>query len=442
MVAALLVLFLEAQAPQLMWKVDTKSPSYGSGSVADIDGDGKLEIVLGTYYGDEHIYALNAEDGSVLWKLKSDGGPFDASIAIVDLDGDSKPEILTGDSSTGKFFCIGGDGKEKWSFKLPNSTDSPPAVGDLNGDGTLEIVVGSMAKANGNGDVTVYDNKTREIVWQKEVEGHVQSAPCLVDLDGDEILDVIVTTWRGSNAVHAFSGKDGKRLWEFETMGEGDTDKDHFGMYHGVSASQLEKDGELRIAFATCSTVSGTLYVVNAKGELVWKKIIGEYLFAPTTMIDVDGDGAKEVIVSSERNTYVFTANGDQLWKAEYGSQRGPAVADIDGDGDLDLVMGARGSKIVALDGPTGKTVWIYDAKIAGHVYEGFGNGPLIADFDGDGTLDLFIVGGKGTVDPDECGSYSPSKDNYGRAIALRLGKGTGTCTTFRGNLRRTGTRE
>lgn len=117
MIVALLVLSTTVQTPQLMWKVETKSPSYGSGSVADIDGDGKLEIVFGTYFGDEHIYAINAEDGSVLWKLKSDGGPFDASIAIVDLDGDSKPEILTGDSSTGKFFCIGGDGKEKWSFR-------------------------------------------------------------------------------------------------------------------------------------------------------------------------------------------------------------------------------------------------------------------------------------------------------------------------------------
>ncbi len=430
MIALLLILALQAEP---IWAVDTKSPSYGSGALGDIDGDGKLEVVFGTYYNDEHLYAVNAEDGSILWKYKSDRGPFDASVAIVDLDGDKRPEILSADSSSGRLFCLDGKGKLTWALKLPNSTDSPPAVADLDGDGVLEIVVGSMWKRNGNGDVTVYRADTQKKVWGTEVKGCVQSAPCLVDLNGDKTLDVIVASWRGSNAVHAFNGKDGEALWTFETMDEEDDPKRHMGMYHGVSAGKV--DGKWRIAFATCSSARGTVFVVDADGALVWKKMLGEYFFAPTTMADLDGDGALDIVACGS-NTYAFTADGKQIWKAKgTSSARGPAVADLDGDGDLDLIFGAKGRRVVALEGSSGRELWSVGTTIKDHPYEGLDTGPLVADFNGDGTLEVFVVGGKGTSD-------KTKEKNYGRAFAIPAGKGKQTWETFRGNLRRTGTRK
>jgi outer membrane protein assembly factor BamB len=420
--------------PQLLWKLDTKSPSYGSGAIGDLDGDGKPEIVFGTYYNDEHLYCVSAATGKVLWKKKSDRGPLDASVAIIDLDGDGKPEVLAADSSTGRLFCLDAKGGEKWVIQLPNSTDSPPAVADLDGDGKLEIVVGSMWRRGGSGDVTVYRADTQKVVWTRSVKGCVQSEPCLVDLDGDKTLDVIVTSWRGDNAVHAFSGKDGKDLWTYETMGDDDSPKEHMGLYHGVSAGVLKKGGDLRIAFGTCSSKNGTLFVLDAKGALAWKKVLREYLFAPTTIADLDGDGEGEIIAVGSK-THVFTADGVERWTADVGGARGPAIADVDGDGDLDLVMGTRGRKAVALDGPTGKTLWSFDSTCGEHKYEELDSAPLIADFDGDGGLDVFFVGGKGTSDDSK-------GENYGRAYALKLGKGKGSWTTFRGNLRRTGTAE
>lgn len=401
-----------------IWTLDTKSPSYGSGAVADVDGDGKPEIVFGTYYNDEHLYCVNAEDGSAAWKHKSDGGPLDASVAIADLDGDGAPEILAADSSSGRMFCLGGDGAVQWTLKLPNSTDSPPAVADLDGDGKLEIVVGSMWKANGKGDVTVYRADTREKVWGVELEGCVQSAACLVDLDADKVLDVVVATWRGTNAVHALSGRDGSALWTFETDLEGD---ESMGLYHGASAAFV--GGQWRIAFGTCSSKRGTLYVVDGGGNLQWKEELGEYLFAPTTMADLDGDGTPEVVAMGT-NTYAYTLEGKRLWKARVGGARGAAFA------GGRLILGARGRRVVALDGKTGEEAWSVDAKIGDHVYEEVDFAPLV--FSMDGAQHVFVVGGKGTSDETKA-------ENYGRAMLIEV-EGTGEWTTFQGNSKRTGT--
>jgi outer membrane protein assembly factor BamB len=109
-------------------------------------------------------------------------------------------------------------------------------------------------------------------------------------------------------------------------------------------------------------------------------------------------------------------------------------VADLDGDGDLDLVVGAKGCKVTALEGSTGKPIWSHDAATKGHALEQADFAPLVGDFDGDGTLDVFMVSGKGTSD-------ATRRENFGRAFVLRVGKGVGTWDTFRGSLKRDGCR-
>ncbi|GMU38666.1 MAG: hypothetical protein AMXMBFR22_28570 [Phycisphaerae bacterium] len=425
-------------APQeslrMMWSVDLKAPSFGSAAAGDLNGDGKPEIVFGTYFNDGHVYALNGADGRVLWKHRSDGGPFDASILILDVDRDGKPEVLCADSAYGTLYCLNAKGEVVWKYKGQSGTDSPPAAADLDGDGEMEIVYGTMKAGDRDGFVNCLSARTGKGIWSVAVPGHIQSEPGLVEVNGDGVLDVLVTNWMGDNRLRALSGKDGKELWRFDT---GDW------IYHGISAADFDADQRPEIIVADRK---GTVWMLRATtGERIWEtRLEGEaegMVFAPTTLVDADRDGIPEIVVCGT-NLHLLDSKGKVRWRNSYGYRsiaRGVAVADVDGDGVPDLIFG-EGTTLRAVRADTGGEVFAYDLKTKNDPYEGIDHAPLILDVDGDGQLDIFVVVGRGLSGNDEATSMNR---NYGRAVALRTASGRADArnawTTFRGNNRRTG---
>ncbi len=100
----------------------------------------------------------------------------------------------------------------------------------------------------------------------------------------------------------------------------------------------------------------------------------------------------------------------------------------FDGDGKPEIVFGTRLHVVRAEDG---KELWSEELRVGEGIYEG-GGAPLILDLDGDGHLDIFLVMGRGLSD-------DTRPPIYGRAIALRAGKGN-QWLTFRGGPQRIGT--
>ena len=411
-----------AQTPQIRWWHDLNAPSFGSAAAADLDGDGRLEIAFGTYFNDEHLYVLNGEDGSLLWKYDT-GGCNDASPVIADVDLDGVQEVVLAASSACRVFCFNGaDGTVEWSFSTgSNCLDSPPAVADLDQDEKPEIVLGAW-----HGYVYCLNGENGSLCWKASLgtNSYIQSGPNVLDLDGDGALDVVVAQWMGDQRVYALKGTDGSVLWS------SDLPQDH--MYHGGSFGDIDEDGKPEIVIGCYDS---RLYVLNGEnGRPAWQYKAPFYIGAPTSIADLDHDTHLDIVFFSYTKVYALSHTGTLLWSRSPGggSFRGAALADTNGDNVLDVVYGADDGFLRALSGDDGHPIWAIDLETHyGKTFD-IDHAPLVADFDKDGVLDVFIVGGHGT-------SGAPQQ-NHGRAYMLSMNGATGPgWPMFRHDIRHSG---
>jgi outer membrane protein assembly factor BamB len=416
--SAILVLCMlqaRSQFPQIKWWFDTHDASFGQSAAGDIDRDGKPEIVFGCYRNDSSVYALNGEDGSLLWKYNTHPagaeGCNDVAPVLYDIDGDDSLEVIVPSSCNPKTFCFRGlNGKVQWQTPTAGS-DSPPTVADIDGDGRPEILHGGF-----DGAVICINGENGSVAWKKTVWSNswVQTAPTILDADNDGNLDFIVGTWAfggDTSKVYAYRTSDRSLIWSVPV---GDV------IYHGTAVSDLDDDGKPELAVGA---YDGKLYVLNAEdGSLVWDYQGDYYIGAPATVADLDNDGSCEVVFCDVYGVGALTSAGGLKWYYPipgFGNTfRGVAVAEINGDGIPDVAFGTNTGRVIVLSGDDGSVIWSLD--LAAHYGKAFeiDHAPVIADFDGDGTLDIFLVGGHA--------EYPAIQNNYGRGYMISAGTGNG----------------
>lgn len=400
----------------LNWWYNTNDASFGQSAAADIDGDGKLELVFGCYRNDSSIYALNAENGTLLWKYNAHGagaeGCNDVAPLIIDVDNDMQLDVIVPSSCNPKTFCFDGlTGEVKWQCNTKGS-DSPPTAADFDNDGKLEILHGEFG-----GYVICIDAESGEENWEIAVDENswIQTAPTIVDLDGNGQLDFVVGTWNfyGMDSVYAYRGDTHEVMWTFPI---------HDYMYHGTAVSDLDSDNKPELVIGS---YNDTLYCLNAEdGTLNWKYAgSGGYIGAPASIADIDNDGSCEVVFFSSYQVTALSAEGEFKWQYlidDYEQAfRGAALSDINNDLYPDVIFGTNGGKVYALNGNSGSKIWEID--LAAHYGDddfALDHAPLISDFDGDDSLDVFIVGGHA--------EYPEFENNFGRAYMFTAGKGNG----------------
>jgi outer membrane protein assembly factor BamB len=409
-----------AQTPDILWTFDTKDAAFGQTAAGDIDGDGKLELVFGCYRNDSSVYALNAEDGSLLWKYNTHPPGFegcnDVAALIADVDGDGTMEVIVPSSCNPTTFCFDGKtGAVKWTARTRGS-DSPPTIADIDNDGTLEILHGEFG-----GYVICLNAETGSIEWEIPVDTHswIQTAPTLLDVNSDGQMDFIVATWNrtegDTNTVRAYQCSDQSLLWSVPLADV---------VYHGTAVADLDHDGKPELCIGD---YSGTMSVLNAEdGSLAWAAPSagpGHYIGAPVSIADLDDDGWCELVYVSWYKVFAYSHDGQKLWEYSIANGRnafrGVALADVDGDALPDAVFGTSSGELTAVKGTNGISIWSVDlAADYGDDMFVLDHAPVIADFDNDGTLDVFIVGGHA--------EYPDIENNFGRAYALDIGKGEG----------------
>lgn len=391
--------------PRVLWSVPLKSNSFGGAAACDVNGDGRLDIAFSTYFGDSTVRVLNGADGSSLWTWHGQDECLDASCRFADVDGDGVLELIVPVSNSGKVLALNaGTGNPLWTCDLGRGecTDTPPWIGDADGDGRADVVVGTF-----KGNLHVIRGSDGAISRTLHVApGAVQSCPVVMDVDGDGFMDFIAANFRGDHRVHCVSGKDGHELWHMQAG-------DH--MYHGCSVGDLDGDGAMDLAIAS---YDGKVYAFHARdGALMWTATPGDrYFMSPTAIADVDGDDKPEVISASQKITVLRGSTGEIIWSEDADESRGVdsvtrgvSVADLDGDGSLDLAFLNSRGLFRAVRARDGSELCRFDAaKWLEKDVQSNSHGPTIADLDDDGQLDVFFVVGK-----------AEEKDRWGQAMCL-----------------------
>lgn len=359
------------------WPKNTGAPVNSSPVLGDLDGDGVLEIVVGS---DNHkVYAWKP-DGTIIpgWPVTT-GDSVRSSPALADIDGDGRLDVIVG-SFDNKVYAWNFNGSllPGWPVVTGSVVYSSPAVGDIDGDQLPEIVVGSF-------DNKVYAwNADGTLVrgWPKATGLFVYSSPALADIDQDGLLEVIVGT--DNNRVFAWNG-DGTDVEGWPTATE-----------HVVPSSpaigDIDNDGGLEIVVSSWDKV----FVWNSRGEQKagWPVTAGHQIPSSPALADLNNDGRLEIIIGcKDGKVYAWDAAGRPVpgWPTVTDAEisASPVVGDLNGDGVLEVVIGSKDSKVYVWDAE-GRLLPGWPKNTAGSV----SSSPAIGDLDQDGTFEL-VIGSK-----------------------------------------------
>ena len=423
---ALLPFTALAQDPSILWEFNMGDMAFGQAAAADVDNDGYLEVAFSTYRNDGFLYVLNGEDGSELWTADA-GGCADAAPLIYDVDMDGDLEIILAGSCNPTTFCFDADsGFIQWQTPMRGS-DSPIVAGDVDNDGKVEILHGEFG-----GYVLCLNGEDGSEVWELEidVDSWIQTAPTLLDVDEDGQLDFIVATWSfyENHIIGAYRGYDAEPIWVSDAPDD--------VIYHGVSYGDMDNDGTVELVFGD---YSGQVHCLNAAdGFLEWSYQLPSsplYVGAPTSMGDINNDGLLEVVFSDWYRIGALNYSGDLLWvynQPGYGqSFRGVALADVNEDVYLDVTFCSSEGTAISLNGDDGSFIRSIDLQADFGMDFDAEHGPLVADFNNDGWLDVFAAGGHA--------EYPEIENNYGGVYMVSWGAGNGPdWTMFQRDYRRT----
>ena len=344
------------------WRIDTSREGvHPEFAVADLDGDGRLDIVGGSKDG--KVFALSGKDGHVLWSHDS-RSPSQTRPVIGDGDGDGKPDVFLGTGTTG-FLCLRGkDGAARYYVRTGQRTFMVDALKDFTGDRCTDPVTvswdGTFTWWSGRSLLELKPAAVTTLSLEGRPVGPPQSIPggVLVVTENGRVWNVNV----GGKSHSKFDAGPAPRAWAVDADGRSLVlaDKTEVAMWSvsDKSCTWRRKIGATPVAVSigpvvAVSTEEGHVVALDlADGSERWRFRADQEIAGRAVWADLDGDGILETIATSQdRRIYVLDARGGMRWYAPATDALSgtPVVADLNGDGLPEIIAGAADGKVVAV---------------------------------------------------------------------------------------------
>ncbi len=269
----------------------------------DLNGDGTDEVIV---LRGQTAYCLDAA-GKTLWSFQT--GAITRAVCAADLDGDGAIEVLVG-SDDEMIYVLDAAGKKLKQhhadipLRVGRSSVRQPRVGtlaaaDLEGDGAVDIVAGLL-----NANLVRYDLDFN-LIWRVDSIEHGTREMQLLDLDGDGKLEIACANKYG--AVEIFDAEGRQLPGAYSELGDvemafGDMDGD--GQYEIANGSST---GAL-----TCQSFRGDVKFHFSNYGFGWREVL---------MGDVRGDERPELLLASETGyAYILGPEGEVLAQRKFGA--------------------------------------------------------------------------------------------------------------------------
>jgi uncharacterized repeat protein (TIGR01451 family) len=391
--------------------ISTDGHLRGRLALGDLNGDGKLEIAGEVKPFDVDIGAkvyIWKSDGTIFPGWPQETACYQAnqycgvqSIVISDIDGDSDLEVIAGTDNRNLNYnpslyipnlyvwhSNGQPAAGNWPAEDPRNCAiiGALAVGDLDGNGSVDIVTGRdyfrLFAYNYQGNEL--PGWSHYIYWPYD-SGNLdndkisfgRSAITLADLNQDGILEYIVDGLRSYSGTETFYnddllvyGPDGQRWqgWDLPATGHGLLGGYSYRMLQAPAIGDMNNDGFPDIIV---TQQDGWVRAYTAQKQLLWEfnYAQGQIVYATEAVIgDVNGDGWNEVLFGTfdidfnspgPFGVWILDHNGVPLAGAnplvvndDLGISGAPTLADLDGDGNIEIAAATWRGKIYIWDAP------------------------------------------------------------------------------------------
>ena len=291
--------------------------------------------------------------------------------------------------------CKQGNSKAKsqliWNKDFPViGSQSSPRTADLNGDGTLDIVIGAGKNEFQESDMGIlaFDGKSGATLWKQKSSDQVYGSATFCDITGDNVKDVFIGG--RTPQLKAIDGKSGTLLWEYNHAQYKDHPVMKYARYNfnnSVLVPDQNKDGiadlliinggnPLANPYSTVNRFPAVLILLNSKtGSIIAADTMPDGKESYITPLTFTQPGSSELFIvfgtggeTIDGNLYITTLSdllSENLSRAKiiasdtgHGFIAPVTLADISGDGFLDIVAISHGSKAIAIDGKDHHVLW------------------------------------------------------------------------------------